>query len=286
MRFRYIGVLLGALWLFHQPLFGQTEDLEAGLGNLNWIEGPETVHLGTEGELRIPEGFIFLNGTDTRKFIEAIHEISSGLEVGMVGPLDGEWFVTFDFNPLGYVPDDEKDSLDADVILKSYQDGTEEANKEKVRRGWNNLLTVDGWTLRPTYNTTTNNLEWAINVRGSEGAAVNYETRLLGRRGVMSVTLVCDPDALNQILPSYRSLIGGFQYKAGGKYADFRSGDKIAQYGLSALIVGGAAAAASKSGLAKALGKGVFAFFAAIAVAIGGFLKKIWAYVTHGSSGN
>ena len=184
------------------------------------------------------------------------------------------------------VPDDEKDSLDADVILKSYQDGTEEANKEKVRRGWNNLLTVDGWTLRPTYNTTTNNLEWAINVRGSEGAAVNYETRLLGRRGVMSVTLVCDPDALNQILPSYRSLIGGFQYKAGGKYADFRSGDKIAQYGLSALIVGGAAAAASKSGLAKALGKGVFAFFAAIAVAIGGFLKKIWAYVTHGSSGN
>ena len=47
----------------------------------------------------------------------------------------------------------------------------------------------------------------------------------------------------------------GFSYKSGKTYAEFRSGDKVAEYGLAALVAGGAGAAAVKLGLFAWLAK-------------------------------
>ena len=54
--------------------------------------------------------------------------------------------------------------------------------------------------------------------------------------------------------------------------AEFRAGDHIAEIGLSALIVGGAAAAAVKTGAFKWIGKGLVVLVAAI----GGLFRKIF----------
>ena len=89
----------------------------------------------------------------------------------------------------------------------------------------------------------------------------------------MKVTLVSDPEILRQTLPEYESLIGGFDYRTGNKYAEFRQGDKIAKYGLTALVVGGATAVAAKSGLLKHLWKLIV-----LGVAAGGAaLKKVFS---------
>ena len=81
---------------------------------------------------------------------------------------------------------------------------------------------------------------------------VNYNTRLLGRRGVMEVQLVVDPDKLSTSLPEFKQLLKGFQFKTGEKYAEYRQGDKLATYGLAALVTGGAVAVAAKTGLLTA----------------------------------
>jgi uncharacterized membrane-anchored protein len=75
-------------------------------------------------------------------------------------------------------------------------------------------------------------------------------------------------------------LLAGYSYQTGNSYAEFRPGDKIAKYGLGALVLGGAAVGAAKLGLFTwllvFLKKGwklvVVAF-----VAVVSFFKKLFA---------
>jgi uncharacterized membrane-anchored protein len=71
-------------------------------------------------------------------------------------------------------------------------------------------------------------------------------------------------------------MIGGFTYSPGFKYAEWRRGDKVAAYGLTALVAGGAGVALAKSGLLVKFWKLIVAGLAAAAAA----LKKMWAKIT------
>jgi len=99
--------------------------------------------------------------------------------------------------------------------------------------------------------------------------------RLLGRTGVMSATLVDDPANLSADVAAFRQALGAYEYVPGERYAEFHSGDRVAEYGLAALIAGGAAAAAVKTGagkgLLKLIGVGAIAVFGAVA----SFVKKL-----------
>ena len=94
----------------------------------------------------------------------------------------------------------------------------------------------------------------------------------------MSAVLVSDPASLDKDIKSFKAALAGFDFDQGQKYSEFRSGDKVAEYGLAALIVGGAAAVAVKSGAFKALGKflifGVFGGLAAAWAAIRSFVSR------------
>src|SRR4029077_14977338 len=107
----------------------------------------------------------------------------------------------------------------------------------------------------PHYDTESNNLVWAIKGESENQAIVNHHTRRLGRGGVMSVGLVADPKILSKAITSFDDMMSKFQFIEGQKYSEFRSGDKIAEYGLTALVTGGAAAIAVKSGALKWLWK-------------------------------
>jgi uncharacterized membrane-anchored protein len=97
---------------------------------------------------------------------------------------------------------------------------------------------------------------WAIRGRGSDGQeVVNYDVRLLGRAGYTSATLVTDPGKLSALKPQLAEILNGYSYKRGKSYAEWVPGDKVAAYGLTALVAGGAGAAAAKMGLFAVLGK-------------------------------
>ena len=84
----------------------------------------------------------------------------------------------------------------------------------------------------------------------------------------MSVDLVLDPADLSTVLPLSNQVMSSFSFTQGSRYADFVKGDKIASYGLTALIAGGAAAAAVKSGLLAKLLAALAALWKVIAVAL------------------
>src|SRR3546814_16353437 len=89
-------------------------------------------------------------------------------------------------------------------------------------------MKILGWSFKPQYDEQINALEWAILAQMDHGGGqlINYNTRLLGRRGVMEVVLVADPQTLGASIASFKELVPGYEFGAGEKSAAFREGDK------------------------------------------------------------
>lgn len=249
---------------------------------IQWQRGPTRASLGEIAEIQVPEGYVFANAGDTKKLMEMMQNPISGQEVGLLAPKSLDWFVLFEFSSIGYVKDDEKDELDATVILESIKKGNERSNKVRQKKGWAEL-SVLGWQQSPHYDATTHNLEWAIRAQDekSNSLIINYQARVLGRRGVMKVNLVTDPESLPQTLPTFKGLLADYGFQSGQSYAEFRAGDKLAKYGLVGLITGGAAAAAMKVGFFGFIKK----FFKVILLGVVAAVGACWKFLKRFISG-
>ena len=227
----------------------EPEAKNEGALDVSWVKGPATGQLGSIATVNVPEKFLFAGPDDTRKIMEAMHNPTNGSEMGFVAPVEGNWFIVFEYEGTGHVKDDEHASLDADKIMSSLRASQEEGNKDRAKHGWE-TLELTGWMQPPRYDPDTHNLEWATRLRSSTTKEnVNYNSRLLGREGVMSATLVGDEKDIQENLAIFKDVLRGHTFVAGQKYTEFRAGDKVAKYGLTALITGGAAAVALKTGL-------------------------------------
>jgi len=252
----------------------------AQLDKIPWAKGPTKGVLGAEATITVPASCLFTGMDGVKAFLEATQNNASGNERGvLLCPANGTndtWFVLFSYDQSGYVRDDEGASLDADAILESVRRGTDAGNRERKRHGWG-TLTVEGWATKPFYDRATNNLTWAITAHDNEGGrTVNHSVRLLGRGGVMHADLVTTPEQLAVLVPTFNTMIGGYTYSSGYKYAEWRSGDKVAAYGLTALVAGGAGVALVKSGLLVKFWKLIVIGFAALV----GALKRLWSRIT------
>jgi uncharacterized membrane-anchored protein len=157
------------------------------------------------------------------------------------------------------VQDDEAKDWNADELLQNLKDGTEAGNEERRSRGIPEFV-VTGWVEKPAYEAATHRLVWSAALRdknpagpgGGNAEGVNYNTYQLGREGYMSMNLVTDLAAVEQQKPFARQLLAGLEFNQGKRYADFDSStDKVAAYGLAALVGG---IAAKKIGLLATLG--------------------------------
>jgi len=276
--------LLGGILGHPDPSFAQDKP-----SPIDWQDGPTVGKLGDIGQITVPQGYRFTGKAGTLKLLELTQNPSSGDELGALIPNtkndDDFWFAIFKFDASGYVRDSEKDKLDANAILGSIRKATEDSNKIREDKGWPAFHVV-GWSHEPYYDLQTHNLTWAILGRSQppgkpEEQAVNYSVRLLGRRGVMRADLILSPGQVARVLPEFQSVLTGFSFVSGQTYADWRSGDKVAEYGLTALVIGGAATAAVKSGLLLKFWKLIVAGFVALAA----FLKRLYAYLKRILSG-
>ena len=221
------------------------------LAELDWQVGPTEGSIGNKAKIHVPDGYVFLGKEDTKKLMEIMENIPGENEY-VFAPNDLSWFAVFEFDPVGYVKDDEK--LDAQSLLDTVKIGTEQGNVERRERGWS-TMTILGWRFQPRYDKQNKLLEWAFLAKEdkSNSQIINYNTRLLGRTGVMEVVLVADPEILDTAVAAFKDTIKGYNFVPGERYAEYRQGDRIAEFGLAALIAGGAAAVATKKGFWAAL---------------------------------
>jgi uncharacterized membrane-anchored protein len=262
-----IALQIAAFTLIEQRSFAQeSNSLARDVAALGWVNGPSTVPTVGNAKISLPSGYNFLNAADTDKLMVLMQNPPSGQTENLVAPADLSWYAILSSTQEGYVKDDEK--IDPDAILDNYKKGTEAANVERRKNGWAELH-VTGWRREPYYDATTNQLEWAMDASSGEGVVVNFETRILGRKGFTSAVLVTDPEHFQQHEREFKNILAGYSFNPGEKYSDFRQGDKVAAYGLGALILGGAAAAVVKSGILAKFAKVIF--FGGIALVAGLF---------------
>ena len=123
------------------------------------------------------------------KWSELNENIPSNADMGVLMPKNmSGWFIVFTYQDSGHIADDEKGELDAAAILETLRQGNNAANEERRRRGWAPLDLV-GWQVPPAYEDATHHLVWALRVSSEGQESINYNTRILGRTGVMSANL-------------------------------------------------------------------------------------------------
>lgn len=253
-----------------------SEDAASPYSKLDWQIGPKKENIANVATLMTLKGDGFLDYKNSDQFLELTGNLTSG-STNIIVAEDDSWWGTFDFDASGYVKDDEK--IDADELLKQLKSSDEPSNQERERLGLTKIYT-DSWAVPPKYDPVSKHLEWALKVRDENNdESINYTVRLLGRTGVMSATLVSDLENLDQNIVAFKKSIKGFEFNPGEKYSEFKDGDKVAEYGLAALVVGGAAAIATKKGLwgmIAAFFAATWKFIAVAFVAMFGFIGKIF----------
>jgi len=256
----------------------QQDQLVRQIAALPWQSYPSVGTLGSVAQFSLGGDLRYLNPSSTSRFLELNGNPPRDNHY-TIAPRSLDWFAIFVFDPRGHVRDDEQ--LDPDELLKTLRQQNEDGIAER-RRLHLPILRLDGWAVAPHYDLQTRRLEWGTRLTDlTDGTATaNYTIRILGRSGVMNGILVSNPEDLDANIQQFHAALRGFSFLQGQTYTEFRQGDRVAEYGLAALVVGGAAAAAASSGIMKGLGK--FLGLGAIAVfaAIGGFLKRLFGKKT------
>jgi uncharacterized membrane-anchored protein len=245
--------------------------------------GPATVKLGDTAELKLPAGSYFVGPDSLDRFYQLTQNFRGKESVGVM--LAPQYTLFFSYEDSGYVKDDEK--LDAPKLLETMTEGVDASNEERRHRGWDEMK-LKGWATPPYYDGKTHNLKWAINLTSSQDGHkevfINESIRILGRGGVMKITLSTDTPSFKAAeADTDKLLASNFSYISGQKYSEFKAGDKVAAYGLSALVLGGAGVMAAKMGLFSKLGVLLAKAWKAIVfalVAVGAAIKKFFNKIT------
>ena len=242
--------------------------------------GPAVIDLGVQGKLKLPEGMLFVGKADANKLMEMWGNSPNPDRYGLVFPAQEEvgWWVDLNYVDSGYIKDDDAKDWDTANMLETLKEGNEEQNKVRKANGIAEIET-HGWIEQPHYDAATHRLIWSVDVhekgKANDNPAVNYNTYALGRKGYINLTLITESKEIAKYKPVAQQLLADIEFNQGERYADYNAAtDKVAEYGLAALVGG---VAAKKLGLLAVIGAflakaGKFLIIGAVAV--GGAIKS------------
>jgi uncharacterized membrane-anchored protein len=201
------------------------------------------------------------------------------------------WVVTIHYSDDGYVKDDDAGKINYNDLLKQMQTAVHANNEERKKAGYP-AMELLGWAAPPRYDAATHKLYWAkkYSVEGEDGETLNYNIRMLGRKGELELNAIADVAQLPEIDAQTPQILGMVDFKEGNRYADFDPKvDKVAKYGIAALVAGGVLATAAKLGLLKGLWIFILAakkFIIIAVVAVIAAIKKLFNRNKNSSGGS
>lgn len=242
------------------------------VSSLNYQKG-EIQLPGGVAKLKVPENFYYLSPADTERVLTEAWGNPAGSEtLGMLfpdglTPLDrGAWGVTIEYSEDGYVDDSDAKDIDYAEMLSDMQDETRAENEDRVAAGYEAIDLV-GWAAQPFYDEMSHKLHWAQELKFGEAEenTLNYNIRVLGRKGYLRLNFIADMEQLPEIEQNLESVLAMAEFNDGYRYDQFDPEyDKMAAYGIGGLVAG------------KVLAKTGFLAVALI------FLKKFGVYIFFG----
>lgn len=258
---------------------------EQFLATLKQQHGTITLPSGI-ATMKLNDEFYYLDPKDTERLLtEGWGNPPGNKTLGMiipkaVNPLTASgWGVIVSYKDDGHISDEDAAKIDYADLLKQMQEEDEDDNKARQKEGYAGLHLL-GWAEQPHYDETSHKMYWARELKSddAEGSTLNYSIRVLGRKGVLelnAVAALADLPTIKQELPK---VIAFTNFTDGNLYTDYSPGtDKLASYGLAALVGGGLAA---KAGLFAKIGIFLLAakkFLVVGLVVIAGFVRKLFS---------
>lgn len=232
------------------------------------------------GNLNVPEGFRYLDATQASYVIHDLWGNPHGEgTLGMIVPDnigitdERSWAFIITYDEMGYVKDDDAGEIDYDELLKEMQSDAAAANEERVKAGYESIAII-GWAAKPYYDREKKVLHWAKEIKfgESEGSTLNYNVRILGRKGVLVLNAVASMMDLPDVQKNIEPVLASFSYQDGNRYADFNPDvDEVAAWTIGGLVAGKVLA---KAGIFALLLKNI----KLIALAIGGIATAAWRW--------
>lgn len=232
--------------------------------------------------LNVPDGFKFLDGEQSNYVLTELWGNPPSEPIGLLFPEDMSPFhdnftycVEINYSEEGYIEDDDAKDLDYDDLLEEMQEDILSQNPERVAQGYESYELV-GWASPPFYDSENKKLHWAkeLEFDGYDINTLNYDIRVLGRKGYLNLTAIGEIDILNDFNRDRDNILASVDFTSGNRYADFNPDiDEVAAYGIGGLIAGKILA---KAGFFAVILK-FWKFIAIGAVALfGGFRKKLF----------
>ncbi|HUQ97651.1 MAG TPA: DUF2167 domain-containing protein [Chitinophagaceae bacterium] len=259
-------------------LQAQLKKIDSVESTLHYKTGKITVGNGI-ATINVPQNFKFLDAAEAKYIVEVIWGNLKGQSpLGMLVPAGSaasvaDYAFLVEYQDLGYVKDDDATKINYDDLLLQLKKESADGNEARRKAGIPAMDLV-GWAAAPYYDKAHNVLHWAkeYKVENYNENTLNYDVRVLGRKGVLVFQAVSDISQLDSVKQNIAPLLNAVSFTSGNAYADFDSKtDNVAAWTIGGLVAG------------KVLAKvGFFAiilkFLKVILLSIGGIGTAIWKF--------
>lgn len=231
--------------------------------------------------LQVPQGYKYLNPEQSKYVMADLWGNPPTETLGMLFPEgstifdDQGYAIEINFEDMGYVDDEDAEDIDYDELLGSMQEDVKENNEARSAAGYAAVDLV-GWASPPYYDAVNKKLHWAkeLHFEGEEWNTLNYNIRVLGRKGVMVLNFISDMKQLEQVEADLPLILPSVNFNKGYQYSDFDPGiDEIAAVGIGGLIAGKVLAKAGFFALLAKFGK----FIVVGLIALLGGIRKFFS---------
>ncbi|MFD2246928.1 DUF2167 domain-containing protein [Pontibacter ruber] len=246
---KHIYTLLFCLFAGYAS-FAQTDSLSLRIAeiekSLNYQHGEISLGEGM-AKIVVPKGFRYLDAKQSEYVLtELWGNPASGTTLGMLVPegkgvLDADtWVFDIEYEDMGYVKDTDAADIDYTELLETMQEDMTEANKERVANGYDEIKLI-GWASQPYYDNNKKVLHWAkeLNFGGAESNTLNYNVRVLGRKGVLMLNAIADMNSLPEVKQNIPLILNSVTFEQGHSYFDFDPNvDEVAAWTIGSLVAG------------------------------------------------
>lgn len=198
------------------------------------------------GVIEVPAGYKYVDAEQSKYILTELWGNPDGECLGMLMPEASGVFSTdsyvfiIEYDPMGYVEDDDADDIDYDDLLKTMKEDTKKESENREKGGFGTIELIQ-WASKPYYDSDKKTLHWAkeYSFNGDSTHTLNYNVRILGRKGVLVMNAVSSIDQLPKVQSNIDKVHSSFSFNDGLKYADFDPDiDEVAAWTIGGLVAG------------------------------------------------
>ncbi|MBS0027402.1 DUF2167 domain-containing protein [Chitinophaga sp. 22321] len=230
VMFFCLSVSLSVLGLSREDSLSKYDKLDSSdiiVASFSYSVGEQ--ELGQGAVLQVPEGYRLLNAARSRLLVEHLWgnpENPNTLGVLVperTGPLDKDFrgFV-ISFEPSGYLDEQEAGKINYGRLLREMKEELKNDNLLRGRKGAGVITSMD-WAFPPYFDKKSRTLHWAriLHFDGGVPPVLNYEVRLLGRKGALCFTAIGKVGAIAQVKQQLQQVAASAHFTNGNGYTDF-----------------------------------------------------------------